>query len=209
MAIRYLPPRTTNRTSRLALLMQLWDMPVTRAQQDELACRAAVTQQRSRFGNLNHQGTPYPSESCLITRFHPSFESVIEPGVRPLVAAIAIDLDLVTYTSCEGHHYAGTVQPPDERHVGIIPRSPEEERRVLALFERAAARSNARHPAAAAEAALMHHTVVDGDVAYPAVDLYICKPAGASWVAYFADLDRVSDSLTVALLGSPDVAQRS
>jgi hypothetical protein len=201
MAIRYLPPRTKNRTSRLALLRQLWDVPVTKAQQDELACRAVVTQQRSRFGNLNNQGTPYPSESCLVTRFHPSFESVIEPGVRPLLAAIAIDLDLVTYTSCEGHHYDGTAQAPDERHVGIIPRSTEEERRVLALFERAATRSNARYPAAAAEVALMHHTVVDGDVACPAIDLYVCKPAGASWEAYFADIDRVSDSLTDALIG--------
>jgi hypothetical protein len=205
MAIRYLPPRTKNQTSRLALLRQLWDMPVTKAQHDELACRAVVTQQRSRFGNLNNQGTPYPSESCLITRFHPSFESVIEPGVRQLLAAIAIDLDLVTYTSCEGHLYAGTAQPPDERHVGIIPRSTDEERRVLALFERAAAISNARDPAAAAEIALMHHTVVDGDVAYPAIDLYVCKPARASWEAYFADIDRVSDLLTYELLAASEL----
>lgn len=199
MPIRYLQPRSKNRTRQLGQLLRLWDIPLTQAQTDELARRSAVTQRRSQFGNLNNQGTPYPSESCLVARFHPDFESIIEPGVRPLVAVVAIDLDLVTYTSCEGHHYGGTDHEPDERHVGVLPRSGEEERRILALFERAAARSNARHPGTAAEVALMHHVVVDADLAYPAIDLYVCRARGATWEAYFGDVDRVSDTLRAEL----------
>lgn len=200
MAIRYLPPRAENRSSRVDLFMRLWDTPVTQEQQEELGRRIVMKQQRSAFGNLNNEGTPYPSQSCLVTRFHPDFESIIEPGVRQLLAAIAIDLDLVTYTSCEGHHYIDTPQRPDERHVGIIPRSGEEAQRALALFESAAASTNDRHPSASAEVAIMHHTVADGEVVYPAIDLYVCKSARATWDSYFADLEAVCNTLTEELL---------
>jgi hypothetical protein len=195
MTIRYLPPRIENHSSRVDLFMRLWDTPMTAAQQDELARSVSVTQQRSAFGNLNNEGTPYPSQSCLISRFHPDFESIIEPGVRSLLATIAIDLDLVTYTSCEGHNYTGTARCPDERHVGIIPRSTDEAARVLGVFEAAARATNQRHPGAAAEAAIMRHTVADGDRVYPAIDLYVSRAAHASWDAYFAELDAVAATL--------------
>jgi hypothetical protein len=200
MTIRYLSPRTENRSTRVELFMRLWDTPVSPEQQAEIARRVVIKQVRSPYGNINDQGTPYPSRSCFVNRFHPDFESVIEPGVRSLLAAVAIDLDLVTYTSCEGHRYPGTPRNPDERHVGIVARSPAEAERVLAKFERAASVTNARHADKAAEVAIMRHTLTDGDIAYPAIDLYVCRRVVASWDAYFADLDAVGEALAEALV---------
>jgi len=200
MTVRYLSPRRENRSSQVERFMRLWDTPVSPEQQAEIARRVVIKQIRSPYGNINDQGTPYPSRSCFVNRFHPDFEAVIEPGVRSLLAAVAIDLDLVTYTSCEGHRYPGTPRAPDERHVGIVARSPAEAERVLATFERAASVTNARHADKAAEVAIMRHTLTDGDIAYPAIDLYVCRRVEASWDAYFADLDAVGEVLAEALV---------
>jgi hypothetical protein len=198
MTIRYLSPRGENRSSNVGLIIRQWDTPVSPEQRAEIGRRVVVKQVRSPYGNINVDGTPYPSKSYFLNRFHPEFEALIEPGVRTLLAAIAIDLDLVTYTSCEGHHYPS--RTPDERHVGIVARSPEEAERVLARFERAAAATNAQHPDQAAEAAIMRHTLKDGDLSYPAIDLYLCRREAASWDAYFADVDAVGETLAAALL---------
>jgi hypothetical protein len=200
MTVRYLTPRPANQSSRVALFMKLWDAPLTPEQQEQLRQRAPVVQRQSAFGNLNDEGTPYPSRSCLITRFHPDFESVIEPGVKDLMFAIAIDHDLVTYTSCQGHLYASETYPYDERHVGVIPRDPEERQRILALFEEVARDVNARFPDAAIEVAIMDHAVRDGETVYPAIDLYLSARAGRSPAEYFAELDRMSAELVGALL---------
>jgi hypothetical protein len=204
MMIRYLSPRQVNRSSNVELVMRLWDTP---NQQAKIARGTAIKQIRSPYGNINEQGTPYPSQSSFLNRFHPDFEAMIEPGVRALLAAVALDLDLVTYTSCEGHRYPGTPRPPDERHVGIVARSPAEAERVLAKFERVAAVTNARHTDEAAEVAIMQHTLADGDIVYPAIDLYVCRREAASWDAYFADLDAVSEDLAEALV-SDDTGTR-
>lgn len=200
MTIRYLSPRRGNRSSQVDLVMRLWDTPVSPEQQAEIARGLVIKPVRSSYGNINEQGTPYPSRSCFVNRFHPDFEAMIEPGVRSLLAAVAIDLDLVTYTSCEGHRYPGTPRNPDERHVGIVARSPAEAERVLAMFERVASVTNAHHADKAAEVAIMRHTLTDGDIAYPAIDLYVCRRVVASWDAYFADLDAVGEALAEALV---------
>lgn len=200
MMVRYLSPRGENRSSHVERFLRLWDTPVSPEQQAEIARRVVIKQLRSPYGNINDQGTPYPSRSCFLNRFHPEFEAMIEPGVRSLLAAVAIDLDLVTYTSCEGHRYPGTPRPPDERHVGIIARSAAEAERVVATFERAASVTNVRHADKAAEVAIMRHTLTDGDIVYPAIDLYVSRRVEASWDAYFADLDVVDETLVETLV---------
>ncbi len=200
MTIRYLSPRYENRSSYVDRFIRLWDTPISAAQQEELGRRVVVKQLRSPFGNINDQGTPYPSQSCFINRFHPAFESVIEPGVRSMLAAVAIDLDLVTYTSCEGHRYPGTERAPNERHVGIVARSAEEVERVIAIFERAATVTNARHPDKSVEIAIMRHTLRDGETVYPAVDIYVTRRGDTSWDSYFAEVDEVGETLAEALV---------
>ena len=186
MNVRYLKSRGDNRSSNVARFMKLWDTPLTAAQQDEFRRLAPASQKLSATGNLNNDGTPYPSTSCLVSRFHPDFESVLEPGVKEFLAAIAIDLNLVTYTSCEGHFYPDGTHPHDERHVGVIPRSDGERQRILQLFETVAQEINGRFPEAPIEVAIMDHSVRDGDTVYSALDLYLSKREGAGWDQYFA-----------------------
>lgn len=201
MTIRYLSPRRENRSSGVERFIRLWDTPGAPELAAERAGRVVIKQLRSPYGNINDEGTPYPSRSCFVNRFHPGFEEVIEPGVRSMLAAVAIDLDLVTYTSCEGHRYPETLQTPNnERHVGIIARSEAEAERVIATFERAATITNALHPDKAAEVAIMRHTLTDGATVYPAIDLYVSRREAASWEAYFADVDAVGESLAEALV---------
>jgi hypothetical protein len=208
MTIRYLPPRKENRSSRVEQFMRLWDTPGAPELQAQRAGRVVIKQLRSPYGNINDEGTPYPSRSCFVNRFHPDFEELIEPGVRSMLAAVAIDLDLVTYTSCEGHRYPEALRTPNnERHVGIIARSPAEAERVIATFERAASITNARHPDKAVEVAIMRHTLTDGEIVYPAIDLYVCRREGASWDAYFAEVDAVGDALAEVLVSEAGRAQ--
>ncbi len=199
MTIRYLSPRGHNRSGRVDLFMKLWDRPLSEAQAEQLKKVAPVSQQRSASGNLNNEGTPYPSLSCLISRFHPDFEGVLEPGVKDLLLMVAVDLNLVTYTSCEGHYYRDSDCEPDERHVGVIPRNAAELSTTLILFEQVGAEVNGRYPNGPVEVALMKHTVLDGEKVYPAVDLFLSRREGATWEAYFEHVDEVCAELIVQL----------
>lgn len=62
-------------------------MPVSPEQQAKIARGVVIKQVRSPYGNINEQGTPYPSQSCFLSRFHPDFEAMIEPG-RALAASV-------------------------------------------------------------------------------------------------------------------------
>jgi hypothetical protein len=200
MDIRYLSPRPENRSSMVKLFMKLWDAPLTEAQQEKLKNLVPYAQKRSEAGNLNVEGTPFPSVSCLLPRFHPDFEASIEPGVKDLMAAVAVDLDMVTYTSCEGHRYADREYTHDERHVGVIPRNEQERQRTLKLFEEVAREVNSRFPNSAIDVAIMDHTVRDGDTVYPAIDLYLATRPGRSVNEYFAELEELSSALSNALM---------
>lgn len=79
-----------------------------------------------KYGNINLKGTPDCHTGSIVSPFHPSFESIIEPGVRDLVNTFVTNWGCVTYTSCEGHPYSGTKIAPTERVVGILPRSDAE-----------------------------------------------------------------------------------
>lgn len=198
--VRYLEPRTMNRSSRVELFIKLWDTPLSPEAQTKLREQAPVTQKASTFGNLNNDGTPFPSESCLLGRFHPDFESVIEPGVKEFLFAIAIEHDMVTYTSCQGHFYEGDERPHDERHVGVIPRDDDEYRRTLDVFERVARDVNRQIADRAIEVAIMDHTVADGETIYKAVDLYLSRREDHTWPDYFAEVDDVCAVLVDSLL---------
>lgn len=189
MSIRYLESRGLNRSSKVALFMKLWDIPMTEEQRQKLGERSKVTQKTSEFGNMNNAGTPYPSESCLVNRFHPDFETVIELGVRELVYAIGIDRNYITYTSCEGHDYDGTRSENDMRHVGIIARSEAEFEKAKADFENVNDIVKDKLSDTPVELALMTHSVKTDDVEMPVIDFYLAKRLEASWEDYFQAVD--------------------
>ncbi|MBA0263641.1 MULTISPECIES: hypothetical protein [Stenotrophomonas] len=206
MNVRFLESRGFNQSTQVDLFIRLWDTPIDEVVSERLAILAPLQQISSPFGNMNNTGTPYPSTSCLASRFHPDFESVIEPGVKGLLFAIAIDHNLVTYTSCEGHDYRSDGREPDERHVGVVSRDGDEHCKVVAAFTEVASRFNAGYPSAAIEAALMVHTVRSAAREYPAVDLYLSKRERAGWDAYFAEVDAACAQLVAELGRIPEIS---
>ncbi|CAM2005473.1 hypothetical protein [Acanthopleuribacter pedis] len=206
MTVTYLKPRQWNQSLQVSLFMKLWDQPLTEDQAATLKAKAPMSQKRSAFGNLNIEGTPFPSQSCLASRFHPDFVSVLEPGVIELVEAVGVHHNLITYTSCEGHHYHHPETANDERHVGILSRDKAEHAAVLRLFEAAAAFINRTGNNTPVEGALMDHGVSDGDRVYPAADLYLVKRDGFSWAAYFDAVDAVCAALCGYLFDQEPIA---
>lgn len=207
MAVRYLPPRTKNASSNLTTFLRFWTRSVPAELQRRIEAQYPLSQLRSPFGNLNNRGTPYPSDSCLAPRWHPHFQSVIEPGVVELVKVMTDHHGLVTYTSCEGHHYEGTGRSDDERHVGMVARSPREFEAMLHTFEDVGAKVNDEHSDSAVEVAIMKHSVQGDERTYPAVDLYLSRKGAAAWSEYFASVDAVCDGLVTALRGVPSIAR--
>lgn len=126
--------------------------------------------------------------------------------MRNLLLVIAIDHNLVTYTSCEGHDYRASRRVPDERHVGVIPRDLEEQHRAIVTFEIVGADVNSALAESAVEVALMVHSVSDGDQVYPALDLYLSKKVLAQWDDYFAQLDAASECLVKRLQEGESIA---
>lgn len=206
MGIRSLQPRSHNRSGRVELFLRLWDRPLSGEETQRVGEVAPISQVRSYFGNLNNTGAPFPSDSCLASRFHPDFVSVIEPGVRDFLLVIAIDHNLVTYTSCEGHDCRASRREPDERHVGVIPRDQEEQQRIIVTFEIVGEDVNRALAESAVEVALMVHSVRDGDQDYPALDLYLSKKLLAQWDDYFAQIDAASECLVKRLQESESIS---
>ncbi|WP_349657206.1 hypothetical protein [Xanthomonas sp. 10-10] len=205
MGIRQLQPRSQNNSARLGLFIRLWDLPLDEMQMVRIAEEAPMSQRRSEFGNLNNDGNPFPSQSCLASRFHPNFLDVVEPGVKDLLVAIAFEHNLVTYTSCEGHDYRPVGHMPDERHVGIVPRSSQEMDLVVNLFNSLGCMLNAQLSCEPVEIAMMVHSVREDHVVYPAVDLYLSKRSSADWDDYFYRVDAATECLIKALKEAPSI----
>lgn len=83
--------------------------------------------------------SPQTSRYCgnTLSRWHPQFTELLEPGVREVVRSSAFDRDWITYTSCEGHlrESAGSLYPR-LCHIGFIPRRAPEALEILGVFTR-------------------------------------------------------------------------
>jgi hypothetical protein len=159
-----------------------WDAP------DHPDNRTPVEIYRTPVGNLNSTGLLGNYEGPALSRWHPQFQSSLEPGVQQLVQAMVEKLDLVTYTCCEGHRYPGSRFGPVERHVGVLPRNHAEEALVLSTLERVAATARRRAPRRGVVLAPISGVLLDGRHSYPVVDLFFHRKRWSSWAAYFKHL---------------------
>jgi len=131
----------------------------------------ALPQARSENGNINLRSSADCYESFLLTRWHPSFESSIEPGVRDLVLALVREWDCVTYTSCEGHPTQRSV-PMRLRHVGLVARSPSEYRKLERSLRLLVALTNGSGASDSVRLRLLHRVIsTDDAVQAPGLDL--------------------------------------
>ena len=115
-----------NRVSNLQEFVKSWDDGGVSSKNAKVV--------RGPSGNINLTGKPN-DVSWNIVKNDKRFESFIEPGVRDLVLVIVNHLELVTYTSCEGHAYTDDLHKPDRRHVGIAPRNLIEAGQIWKLVE--------------------------------------------------------------------------
>lgn len=181
--------RQTNEMSEIAIFISTWSSERLVASPDE------VQRRTSRFGNINIDGSALGGYARTLTVRNPLFFTLIEPAVRPLVMMCTEELDLITYTSCEGHSY-----PDDslnsELHVGILPRSVEEYQLVLQVFGAVLHRANPE--VIGAQFAVVTGDVIDratGDN-WPAIDIYLVNRG--EWTDYYEHrVDHVSKLIGV------------
>jgi hypothetical protein len=178
--MRRLESRQINELSGLAGFIRRWDA-------EKLNARPArdVSVDRSCFGNINIGGQPKTATSHLVSKNDQDFYAFIEPGVRDWVAFFVERMGVTTYTSCEGHDYGTRGQEPDERHVGIIPRSRQERDDIIDFYHSISTLT--AHPYC--EVSYMDHHAVQGKHRISAVDIYISKQQNADWDQYFSSLN--------------------
>lgn len=153
-----------------------------------------VAAKRSQTGNINIAGTQFSSLSAMFLPSQEGFFSVVEPGIRDLVLFIANELDIITYSSCEGHIYPQG-RGPDVRYVGMLPRNPDELRLLLRSLEANISRWEMANAAMPVQAQLRSRDLIDRSARLPVLDLVLARRVGFSWESYFESLDACTTSL--------------
>lgn len=191
--MRILDARQVNEIARLGVFLDHWD---SHPLKDSLSKSLSVAS--SEYGNINIGSQPKTATSLLVPRGNVRFYEYVEPGVKDLLAFFVEDMDLTTYTSCEGHQYRADLnQEHDERHVGIIVRTPEDRERIIDRLRQA----EKVFESAYCDIAIMDHNLVCENTKIPALDIYLAKKPSVDWNYYFEDLDG-STARLVALLRS-------
>lgn len=88
----------------------------------------------STAGNINATGEIAGKFAHIFSPPDFYFEESLEPRVRELVLSLVRHGGLVTYTSCEGHWYS-SIKLCSDCHVGVLPRSKAELRKVWKAFK--------------------------------------------------------------------------
>lgn len=144
------------------------------------------TVERSATGNINLGSQARTAPSHLLPRGHKDFYRFIEPGVLPWVAFVVTELDLITYTSCEGHRYPnGDI---DERHIGMLVESPQKVDLLRNLHEDVEVDLDST-PCCLG---WMDHTVVGDGLCWRAIDIFLMRRIDSSWADYFECLDEAT-----------------
>jgi uncharacterized protein len=192
--------RTLNRFDGARALMAEWGDP------QALRNRVRYPLRKSTSGNINDTGSVGELPARILTPTHPHFERFVEEGVRALVVVLVRRHGLITYTSCEGHHYPEGGPTSSERHVGLLPRSQAEYDAMERAFIVAGRDVNALALTPHVRIALLRHTLDAGDEALPALDLYLARNKDSSWSDYFASVGPICEAITSALGAAEPIA---
>jgi hypothetical protein len=177
--------------------MHKWDFFANREAPSARGAMKNATHQSS-AGNLNIAGTDSSSASVIFVQNQDGFLEAIEPGVRRLVALLACELGLITYTSCEGHQYVAN-REPDVRSAGILPRNTDEEAKWTSILCEMTEHWNSRNADSPVTSIVLSTVLLDGAMQLPALDLIFVKQEEASWNQYFRCLDPYTDRFVEAL----------
>jgi uncharacterized protein len=191
--------KTTQRIDRiwnLRAFLDAWDHP------DREQNRVEVDLRLTGFGNINSTGIPTNYTSPLLTRWHPLFAAALEEGVKPLVQLLVGAFGWISYTSCEGHRYAGESLPPAQRNVGLVARSEEEAGSMASILQAGCDEAHRRFPGGPVHVEVFRHGVAGEDLVVPAVDLIFHRLRSRGWDEYFQELDGLTAALVDALAAS-------
>ncbi|PKO08114.1 MAG: hypothetical protein CVU40_17235 [Chloroflexi bacterium HGW-Chloroflexi-2] len=81
---------------------------------------------KGKEGAINLNGELSCLEASIFTKNNKFLKEAIEKGVKSLVLYLIYSLDLITYSSCEGHLIDKEKKLIKYRNVGILPRNQEE-----------------------------------------------------------------------------------
>ncbi|RDG37840.1 radical SAM/SPASM domain-containing protein [Streptomyces corynorhini] len=185
-------PRTPNSMRDVNSFLARWDNPSI--------ARSEVRLHTSEHGNINTVGLTGVHEADDLDPAHTKWRAAIEPGVWPLVDAVTRVWGLITYDSCQGHHYTGLDLPPTGLRIGILARDREEYARTAAALCRATTAVSSELPAGVeVNVKRSELTCETSGTTTPVLDLSLDPGPGQSWNIYFARLDKAGAMLTAAL----------
>lgn len=192
--IRYFDPRLPNVTLDIAGIRFAWDRI------GAFPGESLISDVRtSPFGNINVGGRTGGTTAPTVPAWHPSFEELLEPGIRELCLVVAREAGWITYTSCEGHDYGCLGIPCSMRHIGILPRNAEEYRRIHDCLRSVIARTLRSFKSDSVDIGLILHQLSDFRESADVIDLVFVPAFAGSWRAYFEEIDSAYAHLTTTL----------
>lgn len=174
-----------NQMTNLDAFRQTWDASGTSSPE--------ATILRSRFGNINLQGSPVSQASWNIVRSDPRFAEFIEAGVRELVLVLTDDFRWITYSSCEGHFYLDLEITPRRRSVSIAPRSLQEAAYIAGVLQFVKDTVHSEY----VELLVRALPLIDDSRHHLGVELDMMPRSG--WKSYFENLPAVTEEVVNSL----------
>lgn len=154
------------------------------------AAREGRVNRGGRAGRINLEGTAACSRARTYSRSEVEFARSIEPGVRELVFELIETFDCITYSSCEGHGAHDRPVSYSPRHVGIVPRGPEEYGRLLRALSRIASGANREAASKSVAVKVAERALSSDDLSMPCLEILFERTAGDPNV-YFLELDSI------------------
>lgn len=182
-----------NHVSGLRNFIEQWDTPPA-------ITPRTVKLKKSNKGNINLEGSPNCDTASIFTRWHPNFWTSIEPGVKELVSVCVLDLNCITYSSCEGHTLGSDSSDYLLMYISLVPRNADEYNKLSSVFELISTHINDNIGSNSPIKVEVSHNFVTSDhhEKFKAFDVIFGSLTSKS-INYFSNLDDVNSLLCSSL----------
>lgn len=141
-------------------------------------------------GSINSDGSLSCIEASIFSKNSPRFRDVIETGVKSLVLYLVDSMNLITYTSCEGHVVDLKNNIFKYRDVGLLPRNLTEYERLKKKLQFVESRVNEIMTDSLVKV-VINETFVDSEISrMPCIDILFLPKQGQE-KEYFIYLEEV------------------
>lgn len=167
-------------------------------QVDSPANKTPVSVAKSFNGKINNTGHPHDYSSPMLTKWHPQFQNLLEPGIRSLVTEIVNGFHWITFSSCEGHyhHHDNII---DNRHVSIIARHEKEHYQIFSVLENVAKLTNQHVDGEYIQILILPVTLESEQKVFKGVKVFFEKKKHATVIQYFSRLDTFTNNFVSVL----------